>query len=214
MFRVDPDLVEAWVCARSEGRGLPQPVPDHGALRVDTATAEENRRYVFAEPSAGLHELGRTIHSPRVLLKLAGSAEEMASLLPPRWEIQSPGFMMIREIFYAGEPAAPPGYRLDASTCGATTAIRISTMAGEVAASGYATEFGGAFVYDRIITQPQHQRRGLGRAVMSALGAARRSNASTEILVATTEGRALYASMSWKVYSSWTTAVIPDHVGA
>jgi len=213
MFRIDPDIVEAWVRARSQGRGLPQPVPDHGGLRVDTATAEEDRRYVFAEPAARLLELAQTIHAPRVLLKLAAAPEAMASLLPSRWEIQSPGFMMIRDRSGGGEPATPSGYRLDVSKSGATATARILTEGGEIAASGYATEFAGVFVYDRIITQPQHQRRGLGRAIMTALGATRRSGASTEVLVATTEGRALYSSMGWKVHTPWTTAAIPDRAG-
>ncbi len=210
MSEVDPALVQAWVGARSIGRGLPLPVPDRGGLRVDTAMPQEHRRYVFACPGEGLRELAQSIREPRVALKLAGTREEMASLLPARWEIAEPGFLMTCERPHAGAAACPDGYRLELRTMQATTQARILTAHGELAASGYAVEYAGVFAYDRIVTEPAHRRRGLGRAVMAALGSARRSAASRPVLVATPEGRALYASLGWTLHSPWTTALIPD----
>lgn len=206
----DPVLVHAWLAARSIGRGLPLPVPDRGGLRVDTARPEERRRYVFARPTDGMRELAESIREPRIALKLAGTREELASLLPARWRIAKPGFMMIRERPDTAEDTCPGGYRLERSTTGAATAVRILTAHGELAASGYAVEYAGVFVYDRIVTEAAHRRRGLGCAVMAALGAARRSVASRPVLVATPEGRALYAGLGWTLHSPWTTALIPD----
>lgn len=206
----DPVLVHAWLAARSIGRGLSLPVPDRGGLRVDTARPEERRRYVFVRPTDGMRELAESIREPRVALKLAGTREELASLLPARWRIAEPGFMMIRERPDTAEGTCPGGYRLERSTTGAATAVRILTAHGELAASGYAVEYAGVFVYDRIVTEAAHRRRGLGRAVMAALGAARRSAASRPVLVATPEGRALYAELGWTLHSPWTTALIPD----
>ena len=71
-------------------------------------------------------------------------------------------------------------------------------------------EAAGVFVYDRIETAPAHRRRGLGRAVMAALADARRSRAASQVLVATDDGRALYARLGWSVYSTFATAVIPE----
>jgi GNAT superfamily N-acetyltransferase len=63
-------------------------------------------------------------------------------------------------------------------------------------------------VYDRIVTAPEHRRRGLGRALMHALGAARRSASSTQVLVATAEGMALYGTLGWELRSLFTTAAV------
>ncbi|MBO9662920.1 GNAT family N-acetyltransferase [Dokdonella sp.] len=210
MSVADPLLVYSWVGARSIGRGLPLPVPDRGGLRVDTDRPEERRRYVFARRTEGLCELAESIREPRVALKLAGTREELASLLPARWRIAEPGFMMIRERPHATAAACPDGYRLERSTAGATTEVRILTAHGELAAGGYAIEYAGVFAYDRIVTEAAHRRRGLGRAVMAALDSARRSEASRPVLVATPEGRALYADLGWTLHSPWTTALIPD----
>lgn len=210
MSHADPALVEAWVGARSVGRGLPLPVRDRGGLRVDTDRPEERRRYVFARPTEDLRELAESIREPRVALKLAGTHEALASLLPARWRISEPGFFMVRDGADAGAPPLAGGYRLHLSTVDATTEVRVLTERGELAASGYAVEYAGVFVYDRIVTEPAHRRRGLGHAVMAALGSARRSEASRPVLVATPEGRALYTRLGWTLHSPWTTALIPD----
>jgi predicted GNAT family acetyltransferase len=65
------------------------------------------------------------------------------------------------------------------------------------------------FIYDRIVTDPLHRRRGLATALIGALGATRRSRASREILVATQDGRALYSALGWTLYSHYMTAFIP-----
>lgn len=210
MSDADPALVAAWLGARSVGRGLPLPVPDRGGLRVDTDRPEERRRYVFARPTEEVRELAESIREPRVALKLAGSHEELAVLLPARWRISEPGFLMVRDGADTEAPSLADEYRLQLSTTDATTEARILTAHGEPAASGYAVEYAGVFAYDRIVTEPAHRRRGLGRAVMAALGSARRSAASRPVLVATPEGRTLYASLGWTLYSPWTTALIPD----
>ena len=101
-----------------------------------------------------------------------------------------------------------------------------------MAANGYAAEVDGIFIYDRIVThlvvrfrhlhrfglaqrqmsetsEPlDHQRCGLGSAIMAWLGGARQSGASQQILTATQHGRMLYQRMGWRVVSPWATAAI------
>lgn len=67
-----------------------------------------------------------------------------------------------------------------------------------------------AFVFDRIETAVDHRRKGLGMAVMRALGLARRFAGSPQLLVATEDGRALCARLGWMVIAPVATAVIPD----
>lgn len=206
---IDPVLVEAWLRARSRARGLPQPVADRGGLRVDTGAADEEARYVFAAPLAGLSDLGREILRPRVLLKLCGTEETMRRLLPERWHVRQSGHVMVRPALPAPPAPVPRGFRLEIATEAETTSARIVADNGRLAASGHAAEFAGVFIYDRIRTEEPFRRQGLGRALIAALGAARRSAESREILVATEAGRALYAGLGWRDYSPYTTAAIP-----
>lgn len=77
-----------------------------------------------------------------------------------------------------------------------------------LAASGYGVETDDAFVYDRIVTSEEHRRKGLGHAVMAALQKLKISPTVPELLVATEQGRALYASLGWQVISPYSTASI------
>lgn len=205
---VEGRLLHAWLAARSIARGLPAPVPDRGGYRVDTDDGAEIRRWVFAHMAPGLAELARTIDRPGHLLKLCGAAEALGAVLPDRWRLHAPGYFM-----QAGRPPEarplPPGYGIETERDGARIHVRIVKADG-VAASGHAVETDQAFVYDRIVTAPEHRRWGLGSAVMAALHRARRVPGTPELLVATADGRALYAALGWRTVSPYSTASIPD----
>lgn len=114
--------------------------------------------------------MASTISSPHILIKLCGPGELLLRQLPPRWQLLQDRFFMTHE----GTPAAqsqPEGYRLDVVTTNAISVAHIRAEDGANAASGHAVEYGGVFVFDRIVTEPAHRRRGLGRAIMAALGA-------------------------------------------
>ena len=78
----------------------------------------------------------------------------------------------------------------------------------DLAASGYAAEYNGIFIFDRIIVEEAHRRRGLGKAMMAVLGAEQRSRATRRVLVATDAGRALYSTLGWTVIAPYSTVVI------
>jgi GNAT superfamily N-acetyltransferase len=204
---VDDGLHAGWLAARSIARGLPQPVAEHGGLRVDTGSPSELRRYVFAGPVREIRQLALSITTPHVFIKMCGPGEQLLALMPPGWQLQPAGYLMT----HAGgfdAPVLPAGYRLEVSTEQLTTVACIRAEDGAVAASGYAAEYAGVFVFDRIVTEPAHRRRGLGRALMAALGAAQRSSTARRVLVATEEGRALYASLGWVVHSPYSTVTM------
>ena len=93
---------------------------------------------------------------------------------------------------------------------GPVTQARVITTDGDLAASGCAAETADAFIYDRIETAQDHRRKGLGVAVMIALGTARKSLVSPQLLVATEDGRSLYASLGWTVLAPFAAATIPE----
>ena len=202
-----PELIVAWLHARSVVRGLPAPIRDHGGWRVDTNLPDERRRYVFTNVCDGLCTLGAEITEPLQLLKLAASPNVLMALLPARWTLRPLSYVMATNGIMA--PAvAPAGYHLELGGSDGFWSARATTDAGDLAASGHAAERGGVFIYDRIVTHAAHQRRGLGRAVMAALASRRCSVQSQQILTATPQGRDLYLQLGWRVVSDWSTAAI------
>lgn len=205
---VDAELLEQWLRARSIARNLPQPVPDRGGLRVDTAMPEELRRYVFAGPTPAITELAQEIHEPYVFIKMCGPGARLQSLVPPRWQLQPAGYLMTKEPGRNPVPSLPPGYWLQVQTESGVTTARIFADDDTPAASGYGVEYEGVFVFDRIATAPAHQHQGLGAAIMAALGTAQQSQAAQRVLVATEAGRGLYSTLGWSVHSPFSTVTI------
>ncbi|MDD1450352.1 GNAT family N-acetyltransferase [Sphingomonas sp. H160509] len=78
-----------------------------------------------------------------------------------------------------------------------------------VPTSGFAADTAEAFVFDRVLTALDHRRKGLGRALMTALREARRDLNLHELLIATAVGRALYRTSGWETLSTYSTASIP-----
>lgn len=70
--------------------------------------------------------------------------------------------------------------------------------ADQIAAGGRMVVLGTDAIADVIVTDPGHRRRGLGRAVMTALtDAAVRQGATDGLLVASDEGLHLYRALGW-----------------
>lgn len=101
------------------------------------------------------------------------------------------------------------GYGIEVSQIGMTIEARILFEGAALAASGYAAEAHGVLIYDRIVTEPEHRRKGLGRVLMQTLHDARQHSGRPELLVATEDGRALYSTLGWVTISPYSTASIP-----
>lgn len=183
------------------------PVTEHGGFRVDTRSDAEIARWVFPKVGAGLDELARAITEPRYFLKLCGAADELRAALPREWELHAPGYFM-RAIKKPSARRLPDRYAIDVKRVGAVIEARITTETGVLAASGYAAEARGVFIYDRIVTEPEHRRKGLGHVLMRTLHDTRQQPGNPELLVATEDGRALYSALGWDTVSSYLTASI------
>ena len=207
---VDPTLVFAWQTAHSIARGSPLPVHDHGGYRVDTHSEKELKRWIFPQLCDGLRVIAHDIAAPRHYLKLCGSNEELRTALPVHWEIQEENYFMTATTALDARPL-PNGYRMELHQAGPVTRAHVIAPDGGLAASGCAAEAADVFIYDRIETVQDHRRKGLGVAVMAALGAARKSLINPQLLVATEDGRSLYASLGWTVLAPLATATIPEN---
>lgn len=204
---IDPLLLEAWLSARSVARRLPPPVFEHGGFRVDTNSVSEVVRWVFPKIGPGLEKLARSINKPRHLIKLCGTADKLQAALPGGWELHATSHFM-QATRNTTERRLTEGYMIEVKRVGMVLQARILSEDGALAASGYAAEAKGVFIYDRIVTEPEHRRKGLGRALMTTLRSARQDPDSPELLVATADGRALYSTLGWETISPYSTASI------
>ncbi|MFD8636325.1 GNAT family N-acetyltransferase [Streptomyces sp. NPDC059533] len=191
--------VEGWAVAR----GMPAPVDVPWGLRVETGRPTETVRHVLLDADAGTaRALIGTITEPTTCVKAFLPAAEMDPWFSSAWEPVDPCFLMAVDL-RPSRVRAPEGYEVTVETVGGVTHVRVLSGAdGELAACGRTGLAGSACVFDQIVTEPAHQRRGLGTVVMAALtGAAVGSGASVGILGATVQGRALYETLGWKVLS-------------
>jgi hypothetical protein len=207
---VDAKLVFAWQAAHSIARGSPPPVLDRGGFRVDTDSQKEVKRWVFPQLCDGLRAIAHDIAAPRHYLKLCGSDAQLQSALPARWQVQPTNYFMLAAAVTLDSKPLPDGYRMELHRAGPVTRACIIAPDGEQAASGCAAETADVFIYDRIETAQDHRRKGLGVAVMVALGNHRQSPATPQLLVATEDGRGLYANLGWTVLAPFAAATIPE----
>ncbi|GGP13911.1 hypothetical protein GCM10012278_67580 [Nonomuraea glycinis] len=203
------DMVRAWVDGWVISRKTPPPVPEPWGFRVDVGRPGHVARHILPTPTPALvQHLTAAITTPGTWLKLCAPAELIAPWLPPTWTIDPPEFMMTTPL--TRERAEPPaGYTMAITTRSDVTAARLLTQAGEIAARGQLAVAGRAAVLDRVETAPEHRRRGLGGVVIRTLvDTALSRGATTGVLVATPEGRALYESLGWRLLSPVTAAVL------
>lgn len=212
----DPELVKTWLTGWSLSRDLPVPVADHGGFRVDVGWPDQQVRYVFADPAEGFNYLASTISDPWIFLKVCAAPGVVRALLPARWVIEPPAFMMTCDGSMTGpSPVLPEGYQLDIYIRTSVPVVKVLTTDGQEAAIGRVVLVNDFAIYDRIATHPAHQRRGLGTVIMKALEGIGTANGITKgVLVATSAGGALYETLGWELYAPYTTAVIPaaDHL--
>jgi len=204
----------AWIRGWALTREVEPPVAHADGFRIAVGLPRQAARYVFPQPSPAIAELGTSVTQPWVYIKAAATSEQLRERLPDHWRIEDLHYMMTcDERPFPGGGRLPAGYRLEVDDAVAATGlghVRVVAPDGTLAASGHVAMEARLAIYDRIGTEPAHQRRGLGRAVMHALQAlAAAHGRHAGVLVATEPGRALYESLGWRLHSPWAGAVIP-----
>ena len=113
----------------------------------------------------------------------------------------SPEWLMTVRLVEQRRVALAPGFRVEVLAESATSVrLRVVDEEGREAALGQVGVHTGHGVPDRVSTARSHRRRGLGGAVMTLLAdAAHDRGAEHGVLVASDQGRRLYASLGWTV---------------
>ncbi|MNU62016.1 Acetyltransferase (GNAT) family protein [compost metagenome] len=208
---VSPKLVEKWLKGWALSRRLPLPVRFMSGFKVDVAYEEQKTRYVFPDPNDDFFQLAEQIDEPWIFLKVCADPEEIKHRISEKWTIQATGYMMycFHAMHFPDKPL-DDGYKVEYENEHAVFVVRIVTRKNEIASIGRVVLVDDLAVYDRILTESSHQRKGLATFLMKELEKiALSKGVSRNFLVATEEGRALYESFGWELYSLYTSLVIP-----
>ncbi|WP_261512441.1 GNAT family N-acetyltransferase [Chryseobacterium paludis] len=207
------DIIEKWLQGWSLSRQLPQPVKYKSGFTVDVNTPMQKKRYVFSEPNDDFLQLAELVDEPWVFLKVSSAFETFKDKIPSKWQMQGDQYMMscfhpMTVLHYD----LPADYRLEYDQYNSTYVIKIITKdGGEQAAIGRVAIVDDLAVYDQIITDQNHRRKGLASFLMKELEKiALSKGAYNNFLVATVEGKSLYESLGWELYSLYTSIVIPS----
>ncbi|MFL1377549.1 MULTISPECIES: GNAT family N-acetyltransferase [unclassified Nocardiopsis] len=201
-----PDLVRRWQRGWGTARSLPEPTEVDGALRVHFGFEHRHDEYVLLDADGAPDTIGaaarRVAASPHTdwLTVPTTAPDKTALLLEEAGLAVDPGTETLMSIDLDDHPVLDPPrpYHATAGRARAVIRVRVSTAQGEEAASGVMGIADDDAVADSIVTEPDHRRRGLGGAVMSALAEhARRAGATHGLLVASPQGRHLYTSLGW-----------------
>jgi GNAT superfamily N-acetyltransferase len=197
------DVLGAWVRGWALSRATPAPVAELDGYRVEVGLPGHRVRYLLRAP-ATVSSRARTVAAPGTWLKTCGSRSAVLPALTPAWVAGETEYLMAFE--GALPPAAVPApYSVAVTGAGPVWEVVVSSDEA-VAARGRIAVAGGVAVFDKIETEPEHRRRGLGRVVMHRLGEA--AGARSSALLASEAGRGLYSALGWRVASD----VVPAHV--
>ncbi|MDH6108814.1 GNAT superfamily N-acetyltransferase [Kitasatospora sp. MAP12-15] len=194
------ELARAWVAGWSVSRGTPAPVEEPWGLRIEVGLPNHVTRHVLpTADESTVRALAGSVSTPGTWIKAFVPPETLGGWLSPDWTPSEPVFLMSTDL-RPGATRAPVGYTLTADTSRGVTRVRVTAADGSAAARGQVATVGAAAVIDQIVTEPDHQRRGLGTVVMRSLAnTALAQGATLGVLGASIEGRALYESLGWAV---------------
>ena len=207
---IDHNAIVRFAIGWSRTRGVPAPIAEATVLRVEVGLPDQRRRYVFTRAPTGMAAVAATINEPLIYLKAPIDPGIVRDLLPEHWHVEQTGTLMTLASLPPSPAAIADGYRIDLDEQGDVVTATVIGPGGTQAARGLLTIVDRTALHDRITVDADHRRRGLGRAVMTALGAAAAARGATGgILAATVMGRALYETLGWDARSPWTPALIP-----
>ncbi|MBC7277288.1 GNAT family N-acetyltransferase [Nocardioides sp.] len=195
-----PELVSRWARGWAYSRGFPRPEAVPGGVRVEVGEPGRRVEWVATDAPdtlAGLVDTARA--TPEAWLSVVTDSPGSVRPWFAEGGLQADGEEALMSIDLADHPSRdlPVSYRAEVERDGGI--ITVTVRAGEtVTATGQMAVIGTDAVADRIKTDPEHRRRGLGGAVMGLLvAAARDAGAVRGLLVASEMGEPLYAGLGW-----------------
>ncbi|MFD6421156.1 GNAT family N-acetyltransferase [Streptomyces sp. NPDC060198] len=209
MTKIESGLIRRWLHGWTVARGLPEAEP--------VGPAGDGLRSACDQPGREVEVFAlRADDAPESVARLAATvaaARKITWLTVPTLRtaevetivgaaglelVHRSEWLMATDLSEHPKHAVAEPYRCEVRTDGPLTVVTVHDPSGEVAARGTIAVVGEDAIADRIETSPAHRRRGLGRAMMSALAeAAVSQGARTGLLIASEEGQLLYSSLGW-----------------
>lgn len=208
---VSKDIIAKWLKGWSLSRGLPLPFQYKSGFKVIVENEKQKARYVFSELNEDFFQLAESICDPLVFLKVCASFDSFKDKIPEKWQLQPQGYMMsCYHQMKIPDIDLDEDYKLKFENYNSIFVIRIITKNGEPASIGRIIIVDDLAIYDRISTENNHKRKGLATFIMKELEKiALSKGVYKNFLVATEEGKSLYESLGWNLYSIYTSVVIP-----
>ncbi|WP_432944883.1 GNAT family N-acetyltransferase [Kribbella sp. CA-253562] len=201
------DLIRRWQYGWGLCRGLSPAVDRRTALDV-TLGLPDRHRELFTLPGAALTPwIDETLRAarPTWLTVTTQEPDEVAA------ELQSAGLRLFaeRKLLMTTDlrehPTRTTPYDVLTTTEGALERVRV--LAGEEAARGMAAVVGDDAVMHDVHTSTPFRRQGLGSVVMGVLAErAVARQATTGLLMASSDGAALYRKLGWVPQATMLTA--------
>lgn len=209
------DLTARWVAGWALSRGMAYESTAPGVWLVHVGSEVRTREYLLVRPAADEVErtLGEAGRHPGSWLTVVGEPDPAGRALLEPVERLTRHEVLMRRALPSDELALPDGLTIrESHPADGTGVVGFATITidGETAAGGQAAIAGSDVVFDRISTVPEFRRRGLGRQLMEGLTSwSTRCGATTGILVASSDGRHLYAALGWNVAAPVATYAVP-----
>jgi GNAT superfamily N-acetyltransferase len=209
------DLMTRWVHGWVAARSLPAPEDLGDGLRVLChQPGRDVEIFARSDDAASIASLAARVGrepDPTWLTVPTTRPEKTASLLEDGGLtlLKRSESLMTAVLGEQPSHAVPEPYYLHIEHVDSMIYVEVRDRAGEAAARGAAGICGTDAIMDRILTWPDHRRRGLANAVMSTLAAAAlERGARSGILVASEEGQLLYRTLGWSDVSRVVIAAV------
>ncbi len=179
---------------------------------LEVGKRQQSGRYFFPHcDKVAFRQFMTLPHEACTYVEVPTFGDELANELRDGWRLVGTSFFMSCDLRTHPKADDLDGdYTLAISVDQAVARVSIRAASGEWAAGGTCLVQGGHAIFDEISTAWDHQRLGLGRAVVSKLADwAAKSGGETGLLVGTPDGRQLYAALGWTLVSEVTTAISP-----
>lgn len=200
--------IEIWALGYALARGFPTPARTATGWWMPVGLPGQAGRHVILDPSPEtIRAVTEATARPDVFIEVCSPREAVQPHVPAGWRFRDRAWLMAGGLT-ASSPPTPETYVIDVRIEGGVASAAARAMDGALAASGVCAVIGTSAVFDQIVTDEAHRRRGLGAAIMGALGEAARGQGATDgVLIATAEGRALYGRLGWRELSEVTSAI-------
>lgn len=197
-------LVRTWISGWAKCRGY-TPQDNGRSVSILLTDQQDHQETVVYEPTIGeFLELARQTRedSYRVLTVITNRMQDLISAsagLEMRITDRQQALMCVDMSGQDVEDPRAPGDEFTLEHVRDIACRRVSvTVNGEEVARGSVAKQDNFAVYDRIVTDEQYRRKGLGSFVMRALTAAvLEDDVETGLLMASADGRHLYQHLGW-----------------